>query len=360
MHTIFKIILIFSFIELFLRFILYFKKKKFKILAPKINKITKKQAFKPHPFIGYCKKENITDDRFPSNNYGFAGTINISKEKKNKKRIIVCGDSTVEQNDLDKEEPFDKNLTWPKVMENELEKYNKDIEVINAGCPGYTVLDSSLHLIAKGIHFNPDFAILYSNICDPWFFQAAKNFKDDYTHSRKMPNFPKRNNLILKFLPEFRISYTYQFILAIFYKIFYLRGDNLIDYLHKSKKIEFDYSNINNAKKTYKKYLKTFCGICIANNIIPILIPFKFNEDLINKKALLVEGEFDKEKFINLIHENNKSINELQNEIKEVKILNIRDFNNNCYRSDQDWIHFSKKGLFEMGTAVAKEIKDFF
>ena len=45
-------------------------------------------------------------------------TIHEIDKNLNTVRIVVCGCSTVEQNDLDREPKFDPELTWPKSMEN--------------------------------------------------------------------------------------------------------------------------------------------------------------------------------------------------------------------------------------------------
>lgn len=352
MNEFLTFLLIFCFLEIVLRISIFIKNRNFKFFAPKRINIFKYFAYEEHPFIGYCKSINVKNQKFPSNNYGFAGTKNFPKKKnKNKTRILICGGSTVEQNDMDQSEPFDCELTWPKVFENKINQKNNNFEVLNAGCSGYTILENIIYLITKGIHFKPDYAILYAGINDAWLMQPTKNFKEDYSHSRKHPKFP--NSKFKNWMPDIRFLYVYQYLIIFLDK--YLSPPNdLISFIQLNKKICHDYSEIDLSKKVFKDYLKTFCGVCVANNIVPILIPWKFNESLVKKEDLNIDSGWNKNEFIKLLNFNNKSIKETSLEINEVKLIDFNNLNNNCYRKD-DFVHFSKNGLIQMGKLVAIE-----
>ena len=353
MHIILNLFVIFLFLELLARLIICIKNRKFKFLAPSRNNSLKYSAYIEHPYIGYCKSTNIKDPKFPSNNYGFAGTKNIQKKKeKNIKRIIIFGGSTVEQNDIDQAAPFDLELTWPKVFENEINNKNKKFEVINAGCAGYTILENIIQLITKCIHFKPDYAILYTNINDAWWVQASDDFKEDYSHARKYPNFPKKKTRLPNWIPNLRFLFIYQYTIIFFDK--YLSPPNsLYSYIQVKKTITHDYIHESKTKQVFKDYLKTFCGICVSNNIIPILIPWYFDESILSNKALNVQKGWDKEKFIQLLRSNNECIHEICSELKEVKLIDIGSLQKDCFRYI-DFVHFSKIGLIKMGELVAK------
>lgn len=345
-------LLIFCFLEIILRLVILIKNRKFKFLAPPIDNFYKHFAYMEHPYIGYCKSKNVKNHKFPSNNHGFAGTKDFSKEKGEKiQRILVCGGSTVEQNDIDQKEPFDYELTWPKVFENILNQKDHKFEVLNAGCSGYTILENIIHLITKGIHFKPDYAILYASINDAWLIQAAENFKDDYSHARKHPKFPKNSKLI-SWIPNLRFLYIYQYSIIYFYRYFSPPND-LTNYSQVNNEIYHNYSKIDEAKKIFKDYLKTFCGVCISNKIVPILIPWQFNDSLINNKSLNIASGWSRDKFIKLLKMNNEAINETYLELNNVKLIDVGNLTDNCYR-DEDFVHFSKYGLIKMGELVAK------
>ena len=349
-----QILILLLFLECLVRLFMYFRHGKFNFFAAKRDKIIKYLSFQEHPYIGYCKTPNIINSRYPSNDKGFAGKKNFSIKKNEKTiRLMVCGGSTVEQNDLDKTEPFDEEITWPKVLEGELnKKANRNFEVINAGSSGYTILECTIHMLTKGIHYKPDYAILYSGINDAWWIQATKGFKDDYTHARQPPRFPKLTWRLPSWLPNLRFCYLYQYSLIAVDRYLSPPSDNLMHYISPIRKIIHEYSKIENAVKTYENYIRSFCGICISNKIQPILIPLAFNESLISKKALKIFGEWDKKQFVNLLNLNNQSMRKVATDVNDVTLLELPKFSDDCFRSI-DWIHLSKNGIHKMGEAVA-------
>lgn len=351
MNYLLTFLLTFFFLEILLRIVIYIKYKKFKFLATK-RKNSKPFSYTQHPYIGYCKTPNIENNRVPSNNYGFVGAKNILKNKdKNITRIIVCGGSTVEQNDIDQFKPFDPNLTWPKKFEDIINHNDKKYEVLNAGCSGYTLMESLIHLITKGIHFEPNYAILYTNINDAWWIQSLSNFKEDYSHARKHPNFPKKSRLP-KWLPNIRFLFLYQYLIIFFER--YLDHPNNLEYYYQvDKELHHTYEDIDKTKKVFKNYLKTFCGVCTSNNIIPVLIPWCFNESLVREEGLYIDSGWDKDKFVSLLKMNNDSIKEISSEIEGVKLIDVGNLPNDCFRKI-DFVHFSKNGLIKMGEIVAK------
>ena len=128
-----QILIILILLEFLIRLFMFFRHGKFKFFAPKRDKIIKYLSYQVHTYIGYCKSPNIRNSKFPSNDKGFASKKNFSfKKNENTIRLMVCGGSTVEQNDIDQIEPFDEDITWPRVLENELnKKKGKNFEVIN-------------------------------------------------------------------------------------------------------------------------------------------------------------------------------------------------------------------------------------
>jgi|TARA_B100001964_G_scaffold238240_1_gene303411 lysophospholipase L1-like esterase len=354
-----QILIIVFLLELLARLFIYFRHGKFKFFAPEREKIIKYLSYQSHPYIGYCKSPNIRNSKFPSNDKGFAGKKNFSvKKNKNTIRLMICGGSTVEQNDIDQTKPFDEDVTWPKVLENELnKKKGKIFEVINAGCAGYTILESTVHMLTKGIHYNLDYAILYTSINDAWDIQATKGFKEDYSHARRHPNFPKLTWRLPKWLPNLRFFFLYQYAIIAADRYLSPPSDNLKHYISPIRKIIHDYSEIEKAIKTYENYIKSFCGICISNKIKAILIPWAFNESLISKKTLKIFGEWNKENFVNLLNLNNECMRKVAANIDGVTLLELPKFSDDCFRS-VDWIHFSKNGIHKMGKAVADSLSD--
>ena len=353
----FTILIFTSFIilEFLLRVVKYLKSGKWEIFAIKLDKKKKYLSFESHTYLGYTKSKNATNPKFPTNNAGFVGSknVNITADKNlNTVRIVVCGDSTVEQNDLDMESKFDQELTWPKLMENNLNNTNKEVnyEVINAGCSGYTILESTIHLLTKCVPYKPNYAIFYQGICDVWFVQTAPNFVPDYTHARRPPIFPSSNGF-LNFLPNIRISFIYQYSLFYLSKLFE-KSPTLLTYISRQYKYNMSFDQMTTVVKTYEDYLRSFCYIALAHNITPILIPFLYNKDLIKKPFNIIN--WDKEKFIELLEMNRESTRRIASEIDGAILFELSDNKKDSFRQ-KDWIHFSKIGLERTGKNVANE-----
>jgi lysophospholipase L1-like esterase len=92
------------------------------------------------------------------NKHGFRGADVEIKKPPGLFRIIVVGGSTV----------FDTGVTrddraWPARMERWLECLapGTDVQVINAGVPGYVMMDNLIRLQAELYEFQPDLLILY-------------------------------------------------------------------------------------------------------------------------------------------------------------------------------------------------------
>lgn len=103
------------------------------------------------------------------NRQGFRGR-EVQREKRDGVvRIVVVGSSTT----------FDPNVsgddrTWPAQLETWLRQHkSQPIEVINAGVPGYTVLDDLIRLQTELFSYRPDVVILYEGHND--LFDALRS-----------------------------------------------------------------------------------------------------------------------------------------------------------------------------------------
>jgi lysophospholipase L1-like esterase len=77
-------------------------------------------------------------------------------------RILALGGSTTYGDQLDRESD-----TWVFRLETKLRRsFGPDVEVINAGVPGYTVLDNFIHYVTLLTCLEPDLVLLYEGIND--------------------------------------------------------------------------------------------------------------------------------------------------------------------------------------------------
>ena len=154
----------------------------------------------------YCD----TDDGWIQD-YAFRNNVDLISDKKYicDDIISVVGEFGVSLEVYDKinSQPFTFGIYNIKL---EVDK-EKTYEVMNAGCAGYTILESTIHLLTKCVPYKPDYAILYQGINDAWQVQTVPGFLPDYTHARRTPNFPsQRKKGIFRFFPNIRLSFVYQ------------------------------------------------------------------------------------------------------------------------------------------------------
>jgi lysophospholipase L1-like esterase len=86
-------------------------------------------------------------------------------------RIIVYGGSAVFDTRTD------RNADWPRLVEKNLREAGfAHVEVINAGIPGHTAVESVGRLFTEGFRFSPDYVLLYNAWNDIKYFTAPQSF----------------------------------------------------------------------------------------------------------------------------------------------------------------------------------------
>jgi lysophospholipase L1-like esterase len=105
------------------------------------------------------------------NDKGYRGPNFEEIKPKNTIRIIVYGGSAVFDTRTD------KYSDWPRLVEKNLREAGfTQIEVINAGIPGHTAVESVGRLFTEGFRFSPDYVLLYNAWNDMKYFNAPQSF----------------------------------------------------------------------------------------------------------------------------------------------------------------------------------------
>jgi lysophospholipase L1-like esterase len=91
-------------------------------------------------------------------------------------RVLLSGGSTT----FDVLAPDDAS-TWPRLLETRLRAVNPNVEVWNAGFPGWTSQESVISLAIRDLDLSPDLCVLYQGIND---LQPASHrpFDPEYEH----------------------------------------------------------------------------------------------------------------------------------------------------------------------------------
>jgi len=145
------------------------------------------------------------------NSHGFRGPEIELRKQADTVRIACLGDSTTFNDTATTD-----SHTYPAHLERLLrERYVKgggrpsQIEVINAGVPGYTSLEALIYFETKLLDYQLDVAIFDLGLNDAVFMTYFREFVSDYTHARKVFEIPRprlweRSALLSLLLPHRR------------------------------------------------------------------------------------------------------------------------------------------------------------
>lgn len=304
----------------------------------------KKTYFQPHPYFFYQKTPNSAGV-YPSNWAGYVGKKVLKKKKKtNIFRIFVVGGSTVEQIN----EVNDPNSHWPAQLEKYCNAYFKgyQIEVINAGCSGYTSAESFIEFCLKGIEFKPDLLIIYHNVNDAWTAQMVDNFESDYSHARISK---KWNNSFVSKIPSIPWLYCYEALRGFFLQKLGKHQsliEQIADLPFKSKE-KFKKEKTN----PFQRNIKNLIIVAQSEQIQPVIIRFEMSYKQNPWTLQFFQKPSSKQlfkKLIKYIETNNKILKYLSYKYK-CPYINLGRFPEKYF---YDGIHFNSKGLNTMAKRV--------
>lgn len=145
----------------------------------------------PHPYIGYVLRPGAESDpkrkrSYRVNQLGFRGEEITREKPEGTYRIVCVGGSTTWGWDS-----YSDELTWPALLQKSLNAAGnfaegvQRVEVINAGVPGYTLMESFVNLKMRVLPLDPDLVIVYHAANDARLI-ARGDVLPDYTHARRV------------------------------------------------------------------------------------------------------------------------------------------------------------------------------
>jgi len=125
-------------------------------------------SLSPHPYLSYSTTPNYFNynngrKEFSHNSLGYRGLETTLKKQTGIFRIVTLGGSTTYTSGVP-----ENSKTYPALLEKELkEKFGfHNIEVINAGVPGYTSWESLINFQFRVLELDPDLIIIYHGTND--------------------------------------------------------------------------------------------------------------------------------------------------------------------------------------------------
>ncbi len=134
--------------------------------------------FRLHPFLGVAPREGAAVElggkRASFNSAGYRSPERPVARPPGIRRVVCAGGSTT----FDSLAPDDRS-TWPWRLEDRLRARGVEVEVWNAGVPGWTSLESVVSLLTRDLDLQPDLVVFYHGIND---LQPASHhpFEADY------------------------------------------------------------------------------------------------------------------------------------------------------------------------------------
>lgn len=146
-----------------------------------------------HRHLGYVTSPNFQFQQNKHNSLGFRGDEIKIQKPDSIFRIICLGGSTTYSDGVN-----DYKKSFPYLLEKKLQnKFGKQIEVVNAGVPGYTTLETLINFQTRILDLNPDLIIVYHCVNDVHarFVYPFEFYKGDYSGFLEINSPFKKNSI---------------------------------------------------------------------------------------------------------------------------------------------------------------------
>ena len=117
--------------------------------------------FQSHRHLGYALSPNYKTAKNRHNVLGYRGDEFSVAKPEGVKRIVCCGGSTTYGFGVE-----DYKLTVPSMLQYGLQQAGKTVEVINAGCPGWSTFETLVNFESRLLDLTPDYVVFYHGIND--------------------------------------------------------------------------------------------------------------------------------------------------------------------------------------------------
>jgi lysophospholipase L1-like esterase len=117
-----------------------------------------RRLYKPHPYTAYALNEKYrsADGLNRHNAQGYRGEEIAVPKPAGTYRILILGGSTTYDTNVQ-----NQRATTCAVLQDMLREHHPEVEVVNAGCGGWTSWESMIDLELRGLSLSPDLVIGY-------------------------------------------------------------------------------------------------------------------------------------------------------------------------------------------------------
>jgi lysophospholipase L1-like esterase len=119
------------------------------------------ERFRAHRHLGFALAPDYRKGDNRHNALGFRGEEIAIEKAAGTVRIACCGDSTTYGEGVD-----DYKASTPYLLEQALRADGHQVEVINAGCPGWTTLETLINFETRLLELQPDYLVVCHGMND--------------------------------------------------------------------------------------------------------------------------------------------------------------------------------------------------
>jgi lysophospholipase L1-like esterase len=120
------------------------------------------ERFRAHRHLGFCLAADYRKGNNRHNALGLRGEELAIGKPAGTVRIVCCGGSTTYGEGVF----YDYKLSMPYLLEQVLRGEGHQVEVINAGCPGWTTLETLINFETRLLELQPDYIVVCHGIND--------------------------------------------------------------------------------------------------------------------------------------------------------------------------------------------------
>ncbi|MBL8747559.1 MAG: SGNH/GDSL hydrolase family protein [Planctomycetes bacterium] len=119
------------------------------------------ERFCTHRHLGFALAKGYRKGANRHNELGFRGDEIAREKPAGTARIVCCGGSTTYGEGVE-----DHTQSMPALLQQQLRADGRAVEVINAGCPGWTTLETLVNFETRVLDLSPDWIVVYHGIND--------------------------------------------------------------------------------------------------------------------------------------------------------------------------------------------------
>lgn len=256
----------------------------------------KTQKFITHRLLGYIPTPNYNNPPNKHNTLGFRGDEILLPKPEGTYRIVTLGGSTTYSDGV-----ADYTKSYPVLLQNYLyEKGVTNVNVVNAGVPGYTSLETLINLEVRVLDLNPDLIIIYHAVNDvharlvwpPTAYRGDNSGSIASTVRSQIPSILEHSTLLRIFLVKLGITRSHNTLI-------YLTNapDTSYAFLLNTQRVNGTYpagifqdvsakTMLETNKPVYfERNLKNIIYMAQNNNIDILLTTFTYNPSFPNSSS---------------------------------------------------------------------------